>query len=59
MKDLRFCKGGRRVGSLNEFNSYLYNNLEFRTIKCLTNYIKCSRTKIYKMLENNDIILVK
>lgn len=59
MKDYRFCKGGRKKGSINEFNSYLYNNMEFRTIKCLTNYIKCSRTTIYNMLESNIIILVK
>ena len=54
-----FKKGGRRINSININNSYLFNQKEYRTISTLTNLLKCSRTHIYKLIEENKIIIIK
>ena len=54
-----FLKGGRKKGSINNFNSYLYKEKEFRTLTCLRIYIKCSRIYLYELMLKDEIIIIQ
>ena len=60
-KSACFKKGGRRNSSINTFNSYYYynNNKYYRTIKCIEDDLKFSRRKVYKLLNNYEILKIK